>query len=91
MWWGYVRNRKDLLYLKTGLEDVVDYQAILLSDNEPARMSLYNILSERLAFYRDFLQKKNGVAPTNEEMCQELLEKKKKHAKPRKTEIIDLI
>ena len=81
----------DLLYLKTELEDVVDYQAILLSNNEPARMSLYNILSEHLAFYRDFLQKKNGVAPTNEEMCQELLAIKKKHAKPRKTEIIDLI
>ena len=80
----------DLLYLKTGLEDVIDYQAILLSDNKPARMSLYNILSEHLAFYRDFLQKKNGVTPTNEEMCQELLAIKKKHAKPRKTEIIDL-
>lgn len=80
----------DLLYLKTDLEDIIDYQAILLSDNEPARMSLYNILSEHLAFYRDFLQKKNGVAPTNEEMCQELLAIKKKHAKPRKTEIIDL-
>ena len=81
----------DLLYLKTGLEDVIDYQAILLSDNKPARMSLYNILSEHLAFYRDFLQKKNGVAPTNEEMCQELLAIKKKHAQPRRTEIIDLI
>ncbi len=80
----------DLLYLKTGLEDVVDYQAILLSNNEPARMSLYNILSEHLAFYRDFLQKKNGAAPTNEEMCQELLAIKKKYAKPRKTQIIDL-
>ena len=81
----------DLLYLKTGLEDVIDYQAILLSDNKPARMSLYNILSEHLAFYRDFLQKKNGAAPTNEEMCQELLAIKKKHEKPRKTEIIDLV
>ena len=81
----------DLLYLKTGLEDIVDYQAILLSDNKPARMSLYNILSEHLAFYRDFLQKKNGVAPTNEEMCQELLAIKKKYAKPRRTEIIDLV
>ena len=81
----------DLLYLKTGLEDVIDYQAILLSDNKPARMSLYNILSEHLAFYRDFLQKKNGVAPTNEEMCQELLAIKKKHAQPRRTEIINLV
>ena len=81
----------DLLYLKTDLEDVIDYQAILLSGNEPARMSMYNILSEHLAFYRDFLQKKNGVAPTNEEMCQELLAIKKKHAQPRRTEIIDLI
>ena len=81
----------DLLYQKTDLETVVDYQAILLSDTEPARMSLYNILSEHLAFYRDFLQKKNGVAPTNEEMCQELLAIKKKHAKPRRTEIIDLV
>lgn len=81
----------DLLYLKTGLEDVIDYQAILLSDNKPARMSLYNILSEHLAFYRDFLQKKNGTVPTNEEMCQELLAIKKKYAQPRRTEIIDLI
>lgn len=81
----------DLLYQKTDLETVVDYQAILLSGNEPARMSLYNILSEHLAFYRDFLQKKNGVEPTKEEMCQELLAIKKKHAKPRKTEIIDLV
>ena len=81
----------DLLYLKTDLEDVIDYQAILLSGNEPARMSMYNILSEHLAFYRDFLQKKNGVAPTNEEMCQELLTIKKKYAKPRKTEIVDLV
>lgn len=81
----------NLLYLKTGLEDVIDYQAILLSDNEPARMSLYNILTEHLAFYRDFLQKKNGTVPTNEEMCQELLAIKKKHAQPRRTEIIDLI
>ena len=81
----------DLLYLKTDLEDVIDYQAILLSENEPARMSLYNILSEHLAFYRDFLQKKNSVAPTNEEMCQELLTIKKKYAKPRKTEIVDLV
>ena len=79
------------LYQKTDLETVIDYQAILLSDNKPARMSLYNILSEHLAFYRDFLQKKNGAAPTNEEMCQELLAIKKKHAKPRKTEIIDLV
>lgn len=81
----------DLLYQKTDLETVVDYQAILLSGNEPARMSLYNILSEHLAFYRDFLQKKNGIEPTAEEMCQELLAIKKKYAKPRKTEIIDLV
>ena len=81
----------DLLYLKTGLEDVIDYQAILLSDNKPARMSLYNILSEHLAFYRDFLQKKNGAAPTNKEMCQELFAIKKKYAKPRKTQIVDML
>lgn len=81
----------ELLYQKTDLETVIDYHAILLSDNEPARMSLYNILSDHLAFYRDFLQKKNGVAPTNEEMCQELLAIKKKYAKPRRTEIIDLV
>lgn len=80
----------DLLYQKTELDTVVDYQAILLSGNEPARMSLHSILSEHLAFYRDFLQKKNGVAATSEEMCRELLAIKEKHAKPRKTEMIDL-
>lgn len=80
----------DLLYLKTGLEDVIDYQAILLSGNEPARMSLYNILAEHLAFYRDFLKKKNGTASTDEELCQELFAIKKKYAKPRKTQIVDL-
>ncbi len=79
------------LYMKTDLEDVVDYQAILLSNNEPARMSLYSILSEHLAFYRGFIQKKNGAAPTEEELCKELLAIKKKHAKPRKTEIVDLV
>ena len=80
----------EYIYQNTPMEDIIDYQAILLSGNEPARMSLYSILSEHLAFYRDFLRKKNGVAPTAEEMCQELLAIKAKYAKPRKTEIIDL-
>jgi len=86
-----IQEVQKLLWLKTDLEMTIDYQAILLSGNEPARMSLYNILSEHLAFYRNFMQKKNGTAPTAEEMCQELLAIKKKYAKPRRTEIIDLV
>ncbi len=86
-----IQEVQKLLWLKTDLEMIVDYQAILLSERTPCRMSLHNILSEHLAFYRDFLQKKNGTAPTAEEMCQELLAIKKKYAKPRRTEIIDLV
>lgn len=86
-----IQEVQKLLWLKTDLEMTVDYQAILLSEHTPCRMSLYNILTEHLAFYRDFLQKKNGEEPTKEEMCQELLAIKKKYAKSRKTEIIDLV
>ena len=68
-----VQQNINLLYKKARLEDTIGYNAMLLSGGVPHQMSLHQILSEFLQFYRETLTRK----------YRNLLEKEKKAAEIR--------
>lgn len=85
-----VEHNIGLLYEYTDLESSFDYRALLTSNGKPCLMSLHQILSEWLEFYRETRTKQNhGATPTNEELIAELMKIKEQFAAPRKTKIID--
>lgn len=85
-----VQRNMELLYEYSELESNFDYRALLTSDGKPCLMSLHQILSEWLDFYRETMTKQNrGVPPTKEEMIFDLINLKIHFAAPRKTKIID--
>ncbi len=79
-----------LLFEKTNLEDEIDCQFILMEDGLPCRMSLLNILSKHLDYYRSILKNKYGNMYNDELLRCELLKIFYKYGTPRKTEIINV-
>ncbi len=87
-----IHHNKELLYEYSELESNFDYRALLTSNRNPCLMSLHQILSEWLDFYREMKTKqKHGISPTDEELIEALLKIKDQFATPRKTKIIDAI
>lgn len=74
----------------TPFEQTVDYQAILIANNVPCRMSLHAILSEHLDFYRSALKIHFGDNYSDNVLRNELIAIYRKYATPRKTAIVDL-
>lgn len=86
-----VQEAIDTLLLHSKVEDVYEYRAILQSNGKPKLMSLYEIFTEWLEFYRERSTEHNGGIPLAEnDICSNLLNIKTKFATPRKTEIIDI-
>lgn len=85
-----IQRYMELLYEYTNLESGFDYRALLTSNGKPCLMSLHQILSEWLEFYRETKTKqKHGISPTDDELIENLLKIKTQFATPRKTKIID--
>jgi len=80
------------LFTFTNLEGNYEYRSILLSNGKPKLMSLYEILTEWISFYREFTTKSNkGIPLPDEKLCEKLEKIKESYATPRKTKVIDLI
>lgn len=80
----------ELLFKKTDLENEIDCQFILMLDGVPRRMSLRDIVSEHLKFYRNMLKNKFGEEYNDEILRRELWKIYHNYGKERKTEIIDI-
>lgn len=80
----------ELLFKKTDLEDEIECQFILTLDGVTRRMSLREIVSEHLKFYRNMLKNKFGEEYNDEILRRELWKIYRKYGKERKTEIIDI-
>lgn len=86
-----IQKALDALFLHSHVEGVFEYRAILLSNGKPKLMSLYEILSEWLEFYRQKSTELNNNSPLPEdEIIADLWDIKAKFATPRKTQIIDI-
>lgn len=86
-----IQKALDALFLYSHVEGVFEYRAILLSNGNPKLMSLYEILSEWLEFFRQKSTEFNNNSPLSEnEIISNLLNIKAKFATPRKTQIIDI-
>lgn len=64
----------NLLYKKAKLEDTFGYNAMLLSSGVPCQMSLYRILNEFLAFYRETMTRKYKTLLDREKKSAEVKE-----------------